>query len=318
MPFGLTNAPATFQKAMDDCLSPIRDITSNMIDDVIAWGNTVEEAHKNAENMMSRFRAKGYRLNARKCAWFVTQTRFLGHIIDRNGIQVDTTKIKAILERPMPRTVTEVRAFLNSCNYFRDYVKLFSGLAGPLYELMSLVGKNVPVKLNEQQVAAWKKTRDALLKTPVLRPMDPRLPVILDVDSSDRYTGGVLMQPNAPFSPQIRATILQPTMDGAYLRPVAYTSRKLTPTQQRYSAQEREALGIVQALQTWQDWIEGCDIFIRTDHESLATIRKKPNLPRRMQRFVDVIEHFDPTIVWKRGKFNHFANWLSRPPPKCL
>ncbi|KAI0994860.1 hypothetical protein K3495_g13320, partial [Podosphaera aphanis] len=253
MPFGLTNAPATFQRAMDECLEPIRDITSNMIDDVITWGNTVKEAHKNADKVLSQFKLKGYKLNARKCAWFETQTRFLGHIIDRNGIRVDSKNIQAILERPVPRTVTEVRAFLNSCNYFRDYVNLFSRLAGPLYELTSLQGKNVPVELNEEQISAWKATRNALLSTPVLRPMDPHLPVIIDVDSSDRYTGGVLMQPDAPLSPQIRATILQPTMDGAYLRPVAYTSRKLTPTQIRYSAQEREALGIIQALQTWQD-----------------------------------------------------------------
>ncbi|KAI1000484.1 hypothetical protein K3495_g7710 [Podosphaera aphanis] len=103
-------------------------------------------------------------------------------------------------------------------------------------------------------------------------------------------------------------------MDGAHLNPVAYTSRKLNPTQQRYSSQEREALGIVQALQTWQEWIEGCDIIIRTDHESLPSIRKKSNLPRRMQRFVGILEHFDPTIVFRRGKSNHLADWLSRPP----
>ncbi|KAI0992856.1 hypothetical protein K3495_g15328, partial [Podosphaera aphanis] len=147
--------------------------------------------------------------------------------------------------------------------------------------------------------------------------MDPQLPVVLDVDASDKYTGGVLLQPEAPFSPFIRLRILQPSMDGANLHPVAYTSRKLNPTQQRYSSQEREALGMVQALQTWQDWIEGCEIIIRTDHESLAGIRKKSNLPRRMQRFVDVLEHFDPTIVYKKGNSNHLADWLSRPPNKA-
>lgn len=250
MPFGLTNAPATFQRAMNDYLEPIRDITANMIDDVITWGDSIPETVKNAKIVMDQFKLNGYKLNARKCAWFVTQTRFLGHIIDKNGIQVDKSKIQAILNRPMPRTVTEVRAFLNSCNYFRDYVKLFSTLAGPLYELTSLEGKKVPVQLNEEQINAWKATRNALINTPILKPMGPHLPVILDVDSSDKYTGRVLMQPDEPFSSVIRARILQPTMDGAYLRPVAYTSRKLNSTQQRYSAQEREALGIVQALQT--------------------------------------------------------------------
>lgn len=105
----------------------------------------------------------------------------------------------------MPQTVTEVRAFLNSCNYFRDHVKLFSSLAGPLYELTSLERKNVPVKLNKEQISAWKATRDALIKTPVLRPMDPHLPITLDIDSSDQFTWGVLMQPKTLLSPQIVA-----------------------------------------------------------------------------------------------------------------
>ncbi|KAI0993827.1 hypothetical protein K3495_g14357, partial [Podosphaera aphanis] len=301
---------------MDECLQPIRDITSNMIDDVITWGNTIAEATNNASLVMKRLESCGYKLNPRKCAWFVTQTRFLGHIIDRNGIQVDPSKIQAILDRPIPRTVTEVRAFLNSCNYFRDYVKLFSKLAGPLYCLTSLEGKNVPVTLTDEQIKSWKATRNALITTPILKPMDPQLPVVLDVDASEKYTGGVLLQPKEPFTPVLRVAVSQPTMDGANLHPVAYTSHKLNPTQQRYSAQEREALGIVQALQTWQDWIEGCDIIIRTDHESLAGIRKKSNLPRRMQRFVDILEHFDPTIIYKRGKSNYLADWLSRPPTK--
>ena len=74
-------------------------------------------------------------------------------------------------------------------------------------------------------------------------------------------------------------------------------------------------MGIFQSLQTWQDWIEGCEIIIGTDHKSLAGI-KKSKLPRRMQRFVDILEHFDPTIIYRRGKSNHLADWLSRPPPE--
>lgn len=72
MPFGLTNAPATFQRAMDECLQPVHGITSNMIDDVITWGNTIQKTVKNASLVMERLQSRGYRLNTRKCAWFVT------------------------------------------------------------------------------------------------------------------------------------------------------------------------------------------------------------------------------------------------------
>ncbi|KAI1006273.1 hypothetical protein K3495_g1948 [Podosphaera aphanis] len=191
-----------------------------MIDDVITWGNTVRAATQNATRVMGQLQSCGYKLNPRKCARFVTQTGFLGYIIDRHGIQVDPSKILAILERPVP----------TNC-YGISWASLYS--------LTSLEGKNIPVTLSDEQIEAWKATRNALITTPILRPMDPQLPVVLDVDASDKYTSAVLLQPEVPFSPFIRLRILQPSMDGAHLHPVAYTSRKPNPTQQRYSSQER-------------------------------------------------------------------------------
>lgn len=65
------------------------------------------------------------------------------------------------------------------------------------------------------------------------------------MDTSKKCTGGVLQQP----APPITVTISQVSLSTMNLLPVAYTSHKLTPTQQRYNAQEREALAIAQALQ---------------------------------------------------------------------
>lgn len=113
----------------------------------------------------------------------------------------------------------------------------FCKSAGQLYELTSIKGKSVPVTLNEEKIIAWKKVRNALITTPILKPMDSHLQVILDVDASDRYTGRVLPQPNVPFSSELRLTLLQLSMDGAFLNIVAFTCRKLTPTQRRYSSQ---------------------------------------------------------------------------------
>ncbi|KAI0995567.1 hypothetical protein K3495_g12611 [Podosphaera aphanis] len=151
-----------------------------------------------------------------------------------------------------------------------------------------------------------------LASPPVLRPLDQSKPVFIDTDSSKTETGGALLQPDYRF------TISQPNIHSARLSLVAYTSRKLTPTQQRYSSQEREMLAVVQALQTWRYWLEGLEIFIRTDHQSLASIRTQKNLPSRMQRFVDVLEHFNPKLIYRPGKGNVLADWLSRPPENSI
>lgn len=77
----------------------------------------------------------------------MTVVKFLGHIINRQGMSADPEKIKAILDRPPPSTVPEARSFPKASNYLREYVDIFSKLAGPLYELISLPEKKVPVKL---------------------------------------------------------------------------------------------------------------------------------------------------------------------------
>ncbi|RKF54022.1 Enzymatic polyprotein [Golovinomyces cichoracearum] len=66
MPFGLTNVPATFQRVVDEALLPVRDITSNLIDDVLTWGDSLDEAYRNAVAVLQRFDILGFRLNSRK------------------------------------------------------------------------------------------------------------------------------------------------------------------------------------------------------------------------------------------------------------
>lgn len=82
------------------------------------------------------------------------------------------------------------------------------------------------------------------------------------------------------------------------LRPIAYESRKMTPTEQRYSAQECELLAIVHALKKWRGYIKGSPILIRTDHESLKHFHTQKHLGRRLARFNDDIAHFDVKIIY--------------------
>lgn len=84
---------------------------------------------------------------------------------------------------------------------------------------------------------AWERTRDALIKIPALQKLDSTLPCTLDEDTSQKYTGDVLQQPASLTT----VTITQASLSTMNLRPVAYISHKITPKQQRHSAQEREA-----------------------------------------------------------------------------
>ena len=80
-----------------------------------------------------------------KCEFWLDQVAFLGHMVSKDGIQVDHRKIEAVIDWPRPTTITEVRSFLGLTGYYRRIVKDFSKIVAPLTKLtqkkmLSLIG----------------------------------------------------------------------------------------------------------------------------------------------------------------------------------
>jgi hypothetical protein len=302
MPFGLANAPATFQSFIEEVLLPVAEFTAGILDDICVFADSLDELYTRVKLVLARLAAYGLALNTGKCEWFVLEGRFLGFFISRAGIRSDPAKIAAILERPPPTTATEVRSFLNAAGYFRHFIERFAHHASSLYDLTGLP-KGSRVELTREQHEAWRQLRDALTKTPLLRPFDWTLPVVLETDASQLCCGAVLLQPHPVAGSNAKTT----------LHPVAYMSHKLSLTQQRYATQERELLAVILALQQWRHWLEGADITVVTDHDSLKQLRTKQDQPARMLRFLATIEHYGVRIIYRKGKANVIADYLSRP-----
>ena len=305
LPFGLTNAPATFQQLMDRTLEPCANFATCYLDDICVFSQTRAEHAVHLRKVLHQLAKSNLHLNLKKCQWFQNKVKFLGLYISPHGIATDPAKVQAVRDRRAPRTVTEIRGFLNAAGFFRRFIKDFAKVAKPLADELKGNGKpGTPVTLTADQLQAYSTLRDLLLKAPVMRPFDFSRPVVIDTDSSQYCTGAVLLQPYQSDDPG----------HAQRLCAVAYDSRMLDETQQRYSAQERELLAIVRALQQWREWVEGLSITIRTDHQSLTLIRTKRELPARIIRFLSIIEHFNPVIIYRLGSSNHVPDWLSRPP----
>ncbi|MDN6236985.1 MAG: hypothetical protein L0J24_09865, partial [Corynebacterium flavescens] len=319
MPMGISSAPSAFQRAMVETLSGLMDrICTVYLDDIVIWGCSKEEHLNNVYKVLSALAREGFHLSAKKCRWGLQELKYLGHIISAEGVRPDPAKVEALDAWKMPHTLKTLRSFLGAASYYRAFIEGYAALARPLTDILRTgeqytkkLGKTV-FKTSPEAEQAFQLLRGKLRSAPLLAYPDINRPFILDTDASDEAMGAVLQQApeDVPLNPD------EPTERSLRnLRPVAYFSKRLTETQSRYSVQEKEALAIVAALEKFRGMIEGARIIVRTDHESLKYLRTAKDLPRRMRKFVDLIEGFDPLILYRRGKDNHMADYLSRTPP---
>ena len=113
MPMGLSNSPPTFQSLMEIVLSKlIWKTVVPYLDDCIIFAATPDEHIRRIREVLVRFRAANLKINPLKCEFFRTKVQFLGHVISKDGLQVDPEKIAAVKQFPVPAIQTHVKSFL--------------------------------------------------------------------------------------------------------------------------------------------------------------------------------------------------------------
>ena len=106
------------------------------MDDITIYGSAFDECLVNLEAVLNRCIEKDLVLNQEKCHFMVPQGIVVGHMISKQGIEVDKAKVKLIFKLPSPTTVKGVKQFLGHAGFYRRFIKDFSKLARPLCELL--------------------------------------------------------------------------------------------------------------------------------------------------------------------------------------
>lgn len=141
MPMGLRNAPATFQALMNsifrDCIDEFVVI---YLDDILIFSDSREEHLDHLHLLLttsetSRPREHKLYVGQKKCELMKEETEFLGLVVGRRGIKIREERKKLIKDWPTPKSLTELRSFLGLVQFFRRFIKNFSGIAAPLTNL---------------------------------------------------------------------------------------------------------------------------------------------------------------------------------------
>jgi len=264
MPFGLHSAPATFQRLLDSVLRPeLEPHVFVYLDDIIVASPTFDEHLEHLTEVFRRLRKARLRLNADKCHFCRDELRYLGHVINRRGIQTDPAKISAVADWPTPTTVRKIRQFIGMASWYRRFVKDFSKTSTPLTRL---TGKNARWQWGEAEERAFQQLKTALTTAPVLACLDFSRQFILQTDASNLGLGAILTQ----------------NSEGE--RVIAYTSRTLNSAEKNYSVTELECLAVVWGIRRMRDYLEGYKFMVITDHQSLRWLRTLDNPSGRLEQ----------------------------------
>jgi len=166
-----------------------------------------------------------------KCEFWLEKIAFLGHIISREGVSVDPSKIEAVSKWSPPKNVTEIRSFLGLAGYYIRFVKDFSKITKPL---TTLTRKENRFKWDESCDTAFQTLKERLTTAPVLALSRGSDNFEVYTDASKNGYGCVLMQEG---------------------RVIAYASRQLKPFEDNYPIHDLELGAIVFALKNWRHYL---------------------------------------------------------------
>lgn len=300
MPFGLHAAPATFQRLLDRVIGPeLEPRAFAYLDDLVLATPTFEEHLELLRDVFQRLREANLKINPEKCQFCRTELRYLGHVINSQGVNTDPEKVRAIVDFLQPKTVRQLRRFLGMASWYRRFVPNFAKCSAPLTKLLK---KNTTWQWGQSQETAFKTLKEKLTTSPTLVCPDFNLPFELHTDASNEGLGAALVQK------QNNKEVV-----------IAFASRLLADSEKKFTVTEKECLSVVWSVRKFRPYLEGYHFKVVTDHQSLKWLMKLQEPSGRLGRWILELQQHSFEICYRKGALNKVADALSRnpvsPPP---
>lgn len=289
MPFGLTNAPATFQSIMNTIFAPIlRKHVLVFMDDILVYSPSLETHLFHLEQVFQIIQEHKFCIKQSKCVFAQPQLEYLGHVISANGVSTEPSKIQAVVDWPVPKSIKALRGFLGLTGYYRRFIKSYSMISRPLTQLLK---KGVLFQWTSVAQEAFDLLKQALVQAPVLAIPDFSKQFVVETDASDYGFGAVLMQEG---------------------HPVSYLSQVLCDKNKGLSTYEKECMAVLLAVEKWRSYLVGQEFIISTDHRSLLFLTEQRAITKLQHKAVLKLMDLNFKIQYKKGPSNLAADALSR------
>lgn len=293
LPFGINVAPSSFTRMMTIAFSGLSPEQAFIyMDDIIVIGFSENQHINNLRKVFETCRKYNLKVNPEKCNFFRPEVYFLGHKCTTNGILPDPNKLRAIEKFPRPVNRDEAKRFVAFANYYRRFIKNFSGITKPITNLSR---KNVEFNWTEECQNSFDTLRKCFLEAPLLAYPDFTKKFKVTVDASHIACGAVLSQEHGDID-----------------RPILFLSRTFKKGEANKPIIEKELLAIHFALQTLRPYLYGTQFTVYSDHKPLIYLYKLKSPSSKLTRIRLDLEEFSFDVVHISGKSNVVADALSR------
>ena len=312
---GLSLASDVFEVTIRDITKDLKGVI-NIADDILIYGNTVEEHDRNLLALLDRALEVNLTLNPKKFKFKCTSVPFFFNILTDNGIKPDPTKVESIKNWPIPQNVKDLQSFLGAVNFLGKFIQ---GLSSLRSSLQGLIKKDAEYVWTATHTTAFNTIKEAIYQETLLAYYDKDKPVFIEVDASGQGLGTVVLQGNI-LEDELESSS---ETEGRFLsfrnrlRPIVFASKSLSDAETRYSNIERELLGVVWAVEHFHHYTFANKINIISDHKPLQPLFSGKSLvscsPRTARLLLKIMDK-DIRFFYQNGPTMHISDALSRLP----
>ena len=258
------------------------------VDDILIYSQSEEEHEDHLRIVLQALVDHQFYAKFSKCEFWLTEVRFLGHVMSASGVSVDPEKVEAVMSWERPKSVFEICSFLGFVGYYKRFIEDFSQLAAPMTRLTC---KGVKFEWDDLCEKAFQELKRRLTSALILIVPEYRRRYNVYCDASRDKLGCVLMQSE---------------------RVVAYGSRQLKNHEQNYPTHDLELATIVFSLKIWRHYLYDEQFEVFSDHKSLRYIFTQQDLNMRQRRWMEYLKDYDFTLHYHPGKANVVVDALNQ------
>lgn len=292
------------------------------VDDGATAGDSFDELYDKLRRILEQIRASGLSLSPTKSRFFMSTAVFAGAKVGPYGVGPDQAKLTAVVDWERPENALNLMSFLGLTSHFRDLIKDYARMEAPLRNLIrevpnlkntskaayrrTLQNYKLKDRWGSQHDKAFLQLKTVLTQEPVLRnPKWDGTPFILTTDGCKDGFGAVLSQRFAHTLPDGRTV--------TKMHPIAFASKRTSPTEEKYKPFILEFAALKFALDKFFDIIWGFPIELEMDCQALRDMLSNDKLSTAHERWRDgILAHNIIDVRHIPGKLNTVADGLSR------